>query len=1328
MRQLLALLLATLSLPLSAAITGTVMTSDGKPVAGARVMIHAIETPEGRRERLLSASPDFVALGSVQTDAKGAFSLDSPKESVVDLRVELKGYEPISRRIERDEELGAIVIGKRDMTKGTVTAGGKPVANALVVVSYSGDLITRTDEQGRYEAPDIRRARTITVIHRDYAIDEESYFNSATPSEANRTLSPGVALTGRAVAADGTSPVAKATVTVDSGPVATSADDGTFTIAHAPAKWSSITVRKDAFTGTRASGPANKPPLTVRLEKSAAITGRVTDTKTKLPVAGATVRLNVPRRPTAGDVSLLALTDAKGAYTILAPSGTYIVLASHPAYESQMSETAVSAGQQLVKDLAVSQLARVSGVVVDEEKRPIVGATVGTENAGGDRAMMRNPMRMIRGGDSATTGPDGRFSMRVGADSDLILKASKKGFPQAKGDSFRLGPGERKGSVVLVIPNGIAVSGRVLDANGDPLSGVTVVATETPVGRDGGSMIRRMILSGLPGGEEEDLVRSASDGTFTLRVKEGTYDFTFKREGYSEKQVRAQTITAGGANPIETRMEPAVEITGRVTRGGVGVPDVMITTFMGGDASVTTGPDGSFTLSGLTPGVTRVMVMKPQEMLQEQRNLTAPGRDVVIDLPAGGTISGRVVEKGTKKPIMSFQAGVSTSGGGGGMIRMGPPMLKSFTADDGSFTLEHVPAGAINLVANAPGYSSGRMTVNVEDGKSVSDVLVELEQGARLTGRVTSSSGTPLADVSVSIQPSVTGGFATRGMMPRTTTDANGEYVLDSVEPGEETVNFSHPKHVDLAKKVTIKGRDTRLDVTLSGGQRVTGVVVTESGVPVPDAEVDARGGGDGGETRTNASGTFEFESMAPGRYRFSAAKAGYAAGRVDDFDISSGTPLRIVLGTGGTIYGRVTGLSEAELASTSVRAFGSTGGGGASTSAVDPQGNFRIEGVPAGNVRVSAQVSTSPFGSQRSSPFQTVEMTAGGSQQVNIEFRSDTVIRGRVTRNGVPLPTATVQFWPRSGGSSSSASASADEQGNYSVSGLEPGEYSVTVRDQRFTPYQTTYTVRSSATYDIEYKTGMVRGRVLNSLSNDPITNANVQLRPISGDMRSGSFGASTDSNGTFSVDSVPAGTYRVLVTGEGFANHSSETTINESGRDDLEFRLTRNEGIHVKVVDARDGRPLNANIVAFDMQGRVVDEGGMMMRFGGATEETRTLQLAPGQYNATISVPSGTYAPVHARLTSPGSPTIYMSPGGTIRIASKHSERRKYFLLDANGTPYPHWVERMTPRELQPGISTLDRIAPGTYTVQLLNDNETPAERTQVTVREGEMVDVAI
>ena len=1306
------------ALPSLGAITGVVMTGDGQPISGARVSIRAFETSEATRSRLLSAAPEAVPLASAQTDAKGTFSLESPKEPTVDLLIYARGYEPVAHTIERDEEVGAVVLQKSEMRKGSVTAAGKGVPNALVIVNYGGyEYFTKTGEQGRYEAPDPKRARGITVIHPDFAVMDERFFspNGTSPSALQRTLVAGNAFKGTVVSGDQDTPVAKATILVDGWPLAATADDGTFTIAHMPLKWTSLIARKDTLLGQRAFDKALS--ATIRVAKAATISGRVTDIKTRVPVSGAIVRIGPRRFGPGPDNSVSVSTDAKGAYSAVVPAGTYMIMASHPGYDMRPADANAVAGQSTSKDIALSALARVSGVVVDEEKRPVVVAVVDTENAQNMR--FGGGMRMMRGNVQTVSGPDGRFSMRVAPDQELWARATKRGFPSAKSDAFSVGSGERKSGVVLIIPSGIAVSGRAIDANGDPLSGVAVTAAEA----EGGQRMMFRTMLGGPSNDDEDAIRTASDGTFTMRVKEGTYDFTFRRDDLAPKTVRGQSVTLSSSPVVEATMEPAVEVTGRVTRSGVGLENVMIMAMVPGTGGATaiTGPDGSFTLGGLAPGSVRVMARKADDFVQEQRTVTAPARDVLIEIRPGGRVSGRVIEKGSGKPITTFDAGITTARGGPGMMVMAPPQLKNFTSEDGSFTLDAVPAGAMVLTASSPGYASARLNINVEEGKEVSGVELQLDTGVKLTGRVTGPNGSALSDVQVRLIPSPTGNFATRGMDGSATTDANGEYVLDGLEAGEESVSFSHPKHSSAQKQVTLKGRETRLDMQLTAGGRLSGTVVTESGAPVADAQVEASSGSGFELARTDANGAFEFDSVTAGRYRFRATKTGLPEGILDDVDVTSGTPVRIVMKSGGTIYGRLSGLTAQELAQAQVEAYS---GRTSASGTVDANGNYRIEGVAAGTVTVHASSGLSFTGASRRAPSQTVELAAGGSQQVDIAFRGDIVVSGRVMRNGMPVAGGQVSFYPKGNSTRGSGSSAVDSEGRYSVNGLEDGEYTIMVNDSQRggAPYQTTYQVRGSATHDIDYRTNALRGRVLDRTTNEPLANVNVTLRPTSTAPDTPRFarGGITDATGAFIIDSVTAGSYQATATKEGFGNESKEVYVSDSSTPELDFLLGTNVGVKLTVVDGRDGRPLNARAVAFDTQGRVADETRMI--FGGGGDSSITLNVAPGTYVVTISATG--YAPRQLSIQSPSTQnTIALTPGGTVELRSKHNTPMRVRLIDSNGLPYPRYSIMPPSRELLPGTNTLYNIAAGRYTLQLLN-GETVVEAKQLVVMEGQTV----
>ncbi|MHB0969935.1 MAG: carboxypeptidase-like regulatory domain-containing protein [Thermoanaerobaculia bacterium] len=119
--------------PLQAAIRGTVMTFEGKPIVSARVVAYAPENEAMFRARLVSEDPKRKVLVETTTDAKGAFSLDAGKSGTFDVAFEAAGYAPSELRALAEFDLGAIALRMAALKSGRVTAGGKPVAGARVV-------------------------------------------------------------------------------------------------------------------------------------------------------------------------------------------------------------------------------------------------------------------------------------------------------------------------------------------------------------------------------------------------------------------------------------------------------------------------------------------------------------------------------------------------------------------------------------------------------------------------------------------------------------------------------------------------------------------------------------------------------------------------------------------------------------------------------------------------------------------------------------------------------------------------------------------------------------------------------------------------------------------------------------------------------------------------------------------------------------------------------------------------------------------------------------------------------------------------------------------
>jgi Carboxypeptidase regulatory-like domain len=170
-----------------------------------------------------------------------------------------------------------------------------------------------------------------------------------------------------------------------------------------------------------------------------------------------------------------------------------------------------------------------------------------------------------------------------------------------------------------------------------------------------------------------------------------------------------------------------------------------------------------------------------------------------------------------------------------------------------------VPPGQIGLVASP--YEVTSPSSLVVDRAGVDGVVISVAKLASIRGRVTRR-GTPVPGAEV---------FVPR--VARADADADGNYVLDGLAPGQVQLNAGHSGTKAFANKaVSLRaGEDKTVDIELDLAGEATGVVVDAHGAPVPGVYVkmERDDGSDGGESTTDASGRFDCFSLAGGEYGF---------------------------------------------------------------------------------------------------------------------------------------------------------------------------------------------------------------------------------------------------------------------------------------------------------------------------------------------------------------------------------------------------------------------------------------------------------------------------
>ncbi|HEY0593193.1 MAG TPA: carboxypeptidase-like regulatory domain-containing protein, partial [Thermoanaerobaculia bacterium] len=367
-------LLCTFGGAAAAATTGALVDRNGRPVSGATIRALPFETEDAVKRRIATAAAEPEPLATATSDARGRFSLEVDS-AYFRIAVDAKGFAPLVDQAEKNEFVGTLLLEPADLVTFKLEGDGEPVSGAFV---RAGTRELRSDANGTVVvAVPKSGGGSIWIVHPAWAPVLKT-FRRASELPNTIAMTRGIAVRG-AVETPAGEPVPAATIEIDGVPAATSGDDGTFVVAQAPSGWRELTARRGDEIGmaTRRPGVAW---YRIRLADGASISGTVLDAKTKAPLAGVPVtamddRPGDPRGPSflAGQPD--ALTDAKGRFRI-GPlgSGSHRLFASRIGYEFSFMVVEVRSGERAEKTIGGQRLARISGTVVDEERRPIGAA------------------------------------------------------------------------------------------------------------------------------------------------------------------------------------------------------------------------------------------------------------------------------------------------------------------------------------------------------------------------------------------------------------------------------------------------------------------------------------------------------------------------------------------------------------------------------------------------------------------------------------------------------------------------------------------------------------------------------------------------------------------------------------------------------------------------------------------------------------------------------------------------------------------------------------------------------------------------------------------
>jgi protocatechuate 3,4-dioxygenase beta subunit len=871
-------------------------------------------------------------------------------------------------------------------------------------------------------------------------------------------------------------------------------------------------------------------------------------------------------------------TDAGGRFTIsgVAAGSGYDLAASAPTLcVSHLTDLEVKAGEDLQVELRARAGVRVSGTVLSAVAeasgsaggtRPLAGAHVGAIPRGLRDLHFAEEILLAT---HAITDADGHYELAHAPPGEIDVLAIADKHIAGKAPPVRAVDGQAVAATAIVLKQGPLVKGRVVDASGAPIPGVTV---------------------------RWDLVDWESlhfDLTIAPLLAQAVKGFDY----------------------------PETDADGRFVAGAfAGDPPHRIDFFKTGYA------------------------LKSQRWDPEQ-----DGAEITVVLSSGGSIEGIVIDAEKAEPVTTF----SISGGpridqdGGAPGAMNPFTGAQWVEDpQGRFSVPAIEAGTHTLVFEARGYQSKSMPkLEVKEGQPLKGVIVELEPGATVRGKVVDPDGQPIAAAQVFAQAKDGRGkqrgrrgrgpmaefggaldqapkgalslLAGVGLLAGESVQSkeDGSFEVLGLAPGTWTLSAQHRDFAfSSSEPLTIAdaGLTEGVELRLTKGGGLAGRVTDRHERAIPGAIVVAAspagltGSSEGGDLYqgvADAAGDYHIDHMQGGGYFVAVLRGDSALNPLSflgtlQFDLVSvpgEDTLRYDIvdrsAAACRVYGNVlVGNDPAGAGGIFAMTFEGEGvlGLDVKIAQVRPDGSYEFPGLAAGTYQFRYG------GSGRGGD---ARMTVDVPDQP--EYRCDLrlpegKLAGRVVarEGGIPVPQAEVVLRSMQeqaptgllaeliGGDSRGERTYCADDGSFAFERISPGSYVIEVNPPRWGEARGKYAPRAGQ--DIEIAEGQVEsglelaldpswsiiGRVVDT-GGAPIQGASLlgfaQANPNASPVRD-----TTDEDGNFELQSLAEGRHDLLINADGYAEQRLGDVRSAQGGTPIEIRLAR--GVRARVL-VRDG-----------------------------------------------------------------------------------------------------------------------------------------------------------
>ncbi|MEW6743627.1 MAG: carboxypeptidase-like regulatory domain-containing protein [Planctomycetota bacterium] len=866
----------------------------------------------------------------------------------------------------------------------------------------------------------------------------------------------------------------------------------------------------------------------------------------------------------------------------------------------------------------------VRGRVVNELGAPVSGATIDARRQG-------QPVYFVKPGgrdESIESDRDGRFEVRGlrPRESYALIVDHAEYQPRRQSQVVTGESVEDLGDIML--ETGATVSGRVVAPNGAGVGGASVWAG----GRVSGiPMEFHVEVDNLGGGPPmgRRKVTTAEDGSFRLAgLRPGETSLRASMTGFSRGSTGPFQLAKGQVlTGVIIALQPGLVIAGRVSDDEghpIAGAEVQLNRFgppeaASQDPQAKTEANGSFRIEGVSDGSHFLTASAEGFVPYRQWGVKAGSEDLRITLARGGSIRGRVVARETGDGVSGFK--VWTERDGFVFLQQSGNQDQDGEGND-TFLLTGLEPGKYRVGVEAERYGRAFSTeIDVQAGKTVDNVVVKLERGAVLAGRVVAAAtGEGVAGASVrlfEISKDQAAGY-----------DAQTRFGWG---PGE----FD-----DIGIEPFPPGRSTPT------------------------------------KAETDAEGNFRVSGLPAATFRVDVSKDGYAPGAEATLELAAGeerSDLVVELNSGGEVTGSVIDVNGQPVVGETIRVEGPLPDKHRRESGkTGPDGIYRIEHLAAGEYKIWRGQGQAPVALGSGEGGEFFVQFAGMEPQKSDESTERIVVEeGRVTQHDFSdaslgelygtisssagaVAEAQVELWLREGFSfAPKYRGKSDARGHYALERIEPGAYrlEVKVREAPIPHREEIEVKRGSQRLDRRLPGGVIMGRIVAAHDGMPVTGARMSLSAvkeesaeaetveayavsISGVVSEGpglnviNFGGGsrgigdihTDDNGTYVFKYVPAGTYRIALQHPSYilGEPLQVTLAEDEVKSGIDARAASAVKLKGRVTSSATGQAVN--MMAVELEG---EEGRHEMSFVQDDGKYKFDGLSPGRYTLRVQHP---------------------------------------------------------------------------------------------------------